>query len=76
MQQPSPTPHPLSSILQIGTHVSFVDLMWLMATLQQPAPFEWRKPNHQVGYTRENAATYTVYGPIMKGQHKTQFLAL
>jgi hypothetical protein len=39
-------------------------------------PFGWHKPNHQVGYTRENAATYTAYGPSTKCQHKTQFLAL
>jgi hypothetical protein len=39
-------------------------------------PFKWRKPNHLVGYTRENAATYVAYGPSTKGQHKTQFPAL
>jgi hypothetical protein len=36
-------------------------------------PFNWHKPNHQVGYTRENAASYAAYGPSTKGQHKTQF---
>ena len=36
-------------------------------------PFVWRKPNHQIGYTRENAAPYAAYGPSTKGQHKTQF---
>jgi hypothetical protein len=36
-------------------------------------PMEWRKPNHQVGYTCANAATYAAYGPCTKGQHKTQF---
>jgi hypothetical protein len=39
-------------------------------------PLGWRKPNHQVGYTRENAAMYTAYGPSTKCQHKTQFPAL
>jgi hypothetical protein len=39
-------------------------------------PFEWCKPNHQVGYARENAATYAAYGPSMIGQQKTQFPAL
>ena len=33
----------------------------------------WRKPNHQVNYTRENAASFAAYGPCTKGQHKTQF---
>jgi hypothetical protein len=36
-------------------------------------PFDWRKPNHQIKYTCENAALYGAYGPSTKGQHKTQF---
>jgi hypothetical protein len=36
-------------------------------------PMEWRKPNHQVRYTRANAATYAAYWPCTKGQHKTQY---
>jgi hypothetical protein len=36
-------------------------------------PLMWRKPNHQVNYTRENAASFAAYGPCTKGQHKTQF---
>ncbi len=36
-------------------------------------PFVWCKPNHQVGYTRENAVSYAAYGPSTKGQHKMQF---
>jgi hypothetical protein len=36
-------------------------------------PFEWGKPNHQVGYTCENAVLYAAYGPSTKGQHKTHF---
>ncbi len=39
-------------------------------------PFEWRKPNHQAGYTRENAAMYMAYGPSTKGQYKMQFPAM
>jgi hypothetical protein len=39
----------------------------------ETCPFEWRKPNHQVGYTRENALSYVAYGPSTKGQHKMQF---
>ena len=35
-------------------------------------PLMWRKPNHQEGYTRENSASFAVYGPCTKGQHKTQ----
>jgi hypothetical protein len=38
-------------------------------------PLEWCKPNHQVGYTRENAGMYVAYGPSTKCQHKTQFPA-
>jgi hypothetical protein len=36
-------------------------------------PFMWHKLNHQVGYTRDNAALYVAYGPSTKGQHKMQF---
>jgi hypothetical protein len=36
-------------------------------------PFEWRRLNHQVSYTCENASSYVVYGPSTKGQHKMQF---
>jgi hypothetical protein len=36
-------------------------------------PLMWRKPNHQESYTRENAASFAMYGPCTKGQHKTQF---
>jgi hypothetical protein len=36
-------------------------------------PFEWRKSNHQVGYTCENTSLCAAYGPSTKGQHKTQF---
>ncbi len=36
-------------------------------------PMEWRKPNHQVGYTRENLASFAAYAPCTKGQHKMQF---
>jgi hypothetical protein len=36
-------------------------------------PMQWRKPNHQVGYTQVNAAGYAVYGPCTKDQNKTQF---
>jgi hypothetical protein len=39
-------------------------------------PFVWRKPNHWVRYTRENAASYAAYEPSTKGQHKTQFLPI
>ncbi len=39
-------------------------------------PFMWRKPNHQVGCTRENAALYAAYGLSTKGQHITQFLPM
>jgi hypothetical protein len=39
-------------------------------------PFEWCKPNHQVGYTCENASLYAAYGPSTKDQHKTQFPAM
>jgi hypothetical protein len=31
-----------------------------------------RKHNHQVKYTRDNAATYAVYEPSTKERHKTQ----
>jgi hypothetical protein len=36
-------------------------------------PFVWYKPNHQVGYTRENAALYAAYGLSTTGQLKKQF---
>ncbi len=36
-------------------------------------PMQWRKPNHQVGYTQVNAAGYAVYGPCTKDQNKMQF---
>ncbi len=43
------------------------------AHMSATCPFNSRKSNHQVGYTRENAVLYAVYGPSTKGQHKTQF---
>jgi hypothetical protein len=41
--------------------------------ISMTCPMQWHKPNHQVGYTRENAAGYAAYAPCTKGQHKTQF---
>jgi hypothetical protein len=29
-------------------------------------PILWHKPNHQVGYMRENAARYVAYGPSIE----------
>ena len=38
-------------------------------------PANWRKMNHQEGYTRENARQWinAGYDPCTKGMHKTQF---
>ncbi len=35
-------------------------------------PTVWRKHNHQVKYTHDDAAAYATYEPSTKGRHKTQ----
>jgi hypothetical protein len=40
--------------------------------MSMTCPMQWRKPNHQVGHTRENATGYAAYAPCTKEQHKTQ----